>query len=203
MSKDRHRWKEWLGKDIRGVLEDAEERLEQAWQLDLTYPNSYPLNTKHAFQEVKERILECQPQGRSQVSSKALKLGLLRTPPPKHFSDLVADGTIRAVYEEQNTGSYIDALRRARSGEKTATRAFRKILNAVEAAYYVEHFGDDAAPKPRVHFLHRNLLEIADSLDPNWRHEAIVDFLDYLCPCHKKHGLDAIRKLRQRRGGFS
>jgi hypothetical protein len=183
-----------------GGLETFGERLKRAWERDMEYPNSYPLNTHFAFQEIKGWIVGL--QSGSQGNKKALKLALLRQPPPKRFSELVADGTIRAVYEEQNGGSFIDALARARSGDKSATRAFRKILNAVEAAYYIEHFGDDTAPKPRVNFLHRNLLEIADlSHLSDLTHEGVVEFLDDLCPCRKKHKPDAIRKLRRRRHG--
>lgn len=182
---------------------DGGEQLAWAWELDMEYPNSYPLNTYHAFHEIKKRIGELGLQNRAEMPNRTLQRGIRRTPPPKSFSELVGEGTIRAVYEEQNVGSYIDALKRARSGDKSATSAFRKILNAVEAAYYVEHFGDDTAPKPRVHFLHRNFLEIADLLDRKWRHEGLVEFLEDLCPCHKRHSLDAIRKLRQRRSGSS
>jgi hypothetical protein len=179
------------------VLEDAGERLKWAWERDMKYPNSYPLNTSFAFHEIKGRIVELRSP--SQAEKKTLKLALVRHPPPRSFSDLVGNGTIRAVYEEQNVGSYVDALARARSGDKSATRAFQEILNAVEAAYYIEHFGVDAAQKPRVHFLHGKLLAIADlsgvsDLTPT----GFVEFLDDLCPCRKKHTPDAIRKLRKR-----
>lgn len=183
------------------MLMDGGEQLAWAWELDMEHPNSYPLNTYHAFHEIKKRIAERRPQNRAEMPNTTLQRGIRRTPPPESFSQLVGEGTIRAVYEEQNGGSYIDALKRARSGGKSATQAFRKILNAVEAAYYIEHGGDDSAPKPRVNFLHRNLLEIADLLLlSELTHEGLVEFLDDLCPCGKRHKPDAIRKLRQRRG---
>jgi hypothetical protein len=201
MSKNQHRWKESLGKKVVGALMNSGEQLAWAWELDMEYPNSYPLNTHHAFHEIKTRVGECQSQNRAQMPNATLRRGIRRALPPRSFSELVGEGTIRAVYEEQNVGNYIDALKLARSGDKSATRTFRKILNAVEAAYIIEHCGDDSAPKPRVNFLHRNLLEIADLLHLNdLTHDGLVEFLDDLCPCGKRHKRDALRKLRQRRG---
>jgi hypothetical protein len=197
VSKDRHRWKEWIDADIRGVLEDAAARLEQAWEWDKKHPRSFPVNTNYAFYEIKEWIEGCQRGEQPEVKRTGLRLPRWR--PPRRFSDLVDDGVIRAVFEDQTVGSYDDALKRAASGDKSAHRTFRKILNAVEPAYLISHFGDDAAPKPRVHFLHRNLLEIAALLLPSdLTSEGIVEFLDDLCPCGREHKPDAIRKLRKR-----
>lgn len=120
-------------------------------------------------------------------------------PPPKRLSELVDEKTIRTVYEQQNAGTYREALKLAASGDRKASLAWRKILHAVEAAYFINHYGDDAAPKPRVHFLHRELLEIADATDlKELTHQGFAEFLDDVCPCDKNHKTDAIRKLRKR-----
>jgi hypothetical protein len=197
VSKNQHRWKSSLGNDICGVLDEAAERLAWAWEVDMRYPRSFPMNTSHAFDEIDEWIKECQRGGEPKVGRKGLPLSRSRT--PKRFSDLVDDRLIRAVFEDQNVGSYSDALKLADSGDKAAHFTFRKILKAVTPAYLISHFGDDFIPKPRVHFLHRALLELAESLHINdLKHEGIVEFLDDLCPCHKRHTADAIRKLRKR-----
>jgi len=197
VSKNQHRWKESLNADICGVLDDAAARLEWAWEVDMKYPRSYPVNTDYAFYEIKEWIEECQRGSQPETERKPLILR--RSRPPKNFSELVDDGIIRAVFEDQNVGSYNDALKCAASGDKSAHRTFRKILKAVEPAYLISHFGEEHAPRPRVHFLHRNLLEIADLLHlSDLTHEGIVEFLDDHCPCRKRHTPDAIRKLRKR-----
>jgi hypothetical protein len=202
VGKNQHRWRKSLDANICGVLEDAEARLEWAWEVDMKHPQSFPVNTSYAFHEIKEWIAECPQRGQPEVERKVLRLPLPRSRPPKHFSDLVEDGVIRAVFEDQNVGSYDDALKRAGSGDTSAHRTFRKILKAVEPAYLISHFGDDFAPKPRVHFLHRNLLELVDFLHLNdLTHEGIVEFLDDLCPCRRRHTPDAIRKLRKRAVG--
>jgi hypothetical protein len=197
VGKNQHRWKSFLGGDICGVLDDAAARLAWAWTVDMKYPKSFPMNTSFAFDEINEWIKECQRGGEPKVERKGLPNPRSRS--PKRFSDLVDDRVIRAVFEDQNVGSYSDALKLADSGDKAAHFTFRKILKAVAPAYRICHFGDDAAPKPRVHFLHRRLLELATSLDlSDLTHEGIVEFLDDLCPCGKRHTADAIRKLRER-----
>jgi hypothetical protein len=201
VSKNQHRWQESLDRKICSVLGDAAERLEWAWDLDMKYPKSYPVNTDIAFYEIKGWIEECRQEGQAdgqpQVESKGIKL--IRRSPPRSFSELVGENAIRIAYEGQNVNTYRDALRIAASGDRLAGFTFRKILNAVRAAYSIERYGPDAAPKPKVHFLHRRLLEIAESLDLNdLTHEGIVEFLDDLCPCGKIHKQDAVRKLRMR-----
>jgi hypothetical protein len=121
------------------------------------------MNTSYAFCEIDEWIKECQRRGEPRIERKGLPIPSSR--PATRFSDLVDDGVIRAIFEDQNAGSYSAALKLAASGDKEAHRTFRKILKAVAPAYLICHFGDDTAPKPRVHFLHRNLLELATSLD--------------------------------------
>jgi len=197
VGKNQHRWKSSLGDDICSVLDNAAARLAWAWKVDMKYPRSFPMNTSYAFCEIDEWIKECKRRGEPRVERKGLPIPSSR--PPRRFSDLLDDRVIRAVFEDQNAGSYSAALKLAASGDKAAHRTFRKILKAVAPAYLICHFGDDAAPKPRVHFLHRSLLELATSLDlSDLTHDGIVEFLDDLCPCGKRHTADAIRKLRKR-----
>lgn len=196
VSRNQHRWRKSLDEQTCGVLDDAAARLAWAWKVDVKYPKSYPANTSYAFDEITNWIREAQRHG---LKNEGTKLRLLRSRPPRRFSDLVDDRTLRAVYEDQNTGSYLDALKCARSGDKSAPYIFRKILKAAEWAYFIGHFGDDFAPRPRVNFLHRNLLKIAELLQlTDLTHKGLVEFLDDLCPCGHGHRLDAVRKLRKR-----
>ena len=195
VSRNQHRWRRSLDDENRRLLDEAANRLAWAWETDMEDPKSYPMNTDYAFSEIKRQIKDRQLPDRIANRTRVFDLPA-PPPPPKCFAELVHEGTIRAVYENQNAGSYNDALKRA-AKEDHAT--FRKILNAIGQAYLIDHAGPEVAPKPRNHFLHRNLLEIANSLDlSDLKHVGILEFFDDLCPCGKAHQPDAIRKLRKR-----
>jgi hypothetical protein len=200
-----------LGNAVLAVLDEVPHWLGWAWGIDKKFPKDYPVNTGQAFYEIKGLIREAQskePGTRSALigdnqnksaprktsGSKPLKLG---TPPSaKHFSDLVDDVVVKIVYESQNADSYSKALQRAVKGDAST---FRKILRAVENAYVIDRVGVEAAPPPRIHFLHTNLLEIATLLEiSDIEHQGMSEFLDDLCPCGKEHKPDAIRKRRKR-----
>jgi len=193
VGRNQHRWKNWVKDDrSRGILEQAAEDLKWAWSVDKKYPESYPINTSHLLGEITEQLRH-EPGER-----KPFKLPP-PPPPPQRFCDLVDDKTIGAVYEDQNDGSYRDALKRAALGFGKGIPAWREIMRAVNSAYLIDCFGIEFVPKPRVHFLHRNLLALAES-GPlrGMKLPGVLDFLDDICPCGKKHNQDAIRKLRKR-----
>jgi hypothetical protein len=182
------------------ILAEGAGQLAWAWALDMKDPKSFPHNTGATFHYIKHKLRGYLLRDQPKPAPKPLKLRKPR--PPRRFSDLVDDRTIRAVYEYQNVDTYDEAIRLAASENNDASRTFQKILNAVEAAYLICYFGEEAAPKPRTHFLHRSLLGLADLLDLSvLKHEGLAEFLDDLCPCGKRHGLDAIRKLRKRTVG--
>ena len=70
-------------------------------------------------------------------------------------------------------------------------------MKCLTPAYLIK-FGGDDGPKPKVHFLHRELLGIAKSVEPGLSKEGLAEFLDFICPCGKKHKPEAIRKLGER-----
>jgi hypothetical protein len=191
MRKNQHRWKAWVDDRIRLALEEAGEALIWAWNSDKKYPKSYPVNTWYLFVQIDERL-------RNEPAKPVGKLPP-PPPPPKSLSDLIQERTIRAAYEDQNDGSYQEALIQAWAESGEGDRAFRKILRAIQTAYIMKFHGVEHAPKPRIHFLHRQLLEITDS-DPlrGLTLEGIVEFLDDICPCGGKHQPDAVRKLSRR-----
>jgi len=192
---NRHRWKAWItDRRVRQVLEEGAKGLQWAWRIDRESPKRFPVNTWYLFIQIDEQLRNA-PVARTGVKIPR------PPPPPEKLSDLLQECTIKAAYEDQNEGSYDDALKHAAKGYDEGYSAWRKIMRALDLAYIITHFGIDFAPKPRVHFLHRKLLEVADSehlCDLNL--EGIVEFFDDVCPCGKKHQPDAIRKLRKRRG---
>jgi hypothetical protein len=204
VARNQHRWKlSDISDDALRVLEDSEKRLKWAWAFDKKDPKSFPLNTDYVFAEIDEQL----SKGSRHVSrSKPQTLNLpLLLRPPKRFSDLVDEKTIKAVYERQNEGGYEVALKLAASAGRKGTSAWRKIWLAASDAYMIRYYGIEFIPRPRVQFLHRKLLEIADATGvSDLTHEGVVEFLDDLCPCGEEHQSGAVRKLRKRwtrRGG--
>src|SRR6266481_4528785 len=143
VGKNQHRWKDWVDTRVREILESGAEDLEWAWKRDRKYPKSYPVNTWYMFAQIEEQLQNRPPKG---VQSTGIK----RSPPPQTLSDLVGDNIIRFAYEDQNEGSYKEALKHARAGFGKGHRVFRKILRAIETAYLIELYNFDHAPTPRV-----------------------------------------------------
>lgn len=191
-----HRWRNWLDNDaVRQILEDAAKNIAWAWGVDQEYPKSYPVNTAQLLYEIKTGIEGLKPKKLLPIRKGSKQL--LRPRPPKSFSELIGDRAIQVVYEDQNSGPYKDALVLASRGDRSI---FRKIVRAIENVYVMDQIGPDALPRPKIQFLHRNILQIAKVSGLDQKDEGILEFLDDLCPCGTKHQLDAIRKLRKRLG---
>ena len=195
MAQRGHRWKNWVeNESTLLVLEEAALELKAAWDTDKKSPEHYPMHTEIVFSETMARL-------RGELPNEGpIKLPPPQ-PPPRRFCELVDEQTIKAVYEDQNNGSYQEALRIAASWHEQAYPTFRKLLRAVAVSYEIHSYGSGAIPKPRTHFLHKNLLEIADKVLAGLKLEGILEFLDDTCPCGRLHQADAIRKFRKRRSG--
>jgi hypothetical protein len=192
MSGNRRRWKDWVeNQQTVELLKQAAIQLKRTWERDSHDPERYPVDTDYLF---------CQIRGILQGKSERESPKILFRVKPRRFSDLAPETAIKGVYENQNTGRYEEALKKAWQGpEREAWAAFQKILRAVERAYLASYYGVELLPAPRVHFLHRNLLEIADLARLNdLTYEGLAEFLDDLCPCGRKHTKEAVRKLRKR-----
>lgn len=199
MSKNqRSRWKAWIDDGrIRNMLEELADGLRWAWKLDKKYPRTFPINTWFQFVQIRQQ-LESKPAQRVRTRFPAPLSS------PQRLSELLDERTIKGAYENHNEGSYEDALKQAAAGYDDGASAWRKIKRALDVAYVIHYYGLDFAPKPRVHFLHRELLDIVESEHlRDLRLDGIVEFLDDICPCGKKHQPDAVRKLRERRASAS
>jgi hypothetical protein len=187
-----HRWKRSVGDQIQRHLENAAKELEESWSIDSGDPRRYPFMSEFVLNELRDRI-------RNRPRSTRLP----PVPEPQleaeKLMDLIEEKIVKAVYEDQNSGNYSDALRRAWSGGKQGRAAWRKILRSIDRAYEIGIHGAEVAPMPRVHFLHRELLDITKLLKmDDLTSEGFVEFFDDICPCGKKHHADAIRKLGKR-----
>lgn len=192
-NENQHRWKRSLNPRTVEVLEEAAQRLEVSWEWDRKDPESYPINTDHVLCETVARL---RAPSQVQPTEKGLPPS---SPPAKSVHDLIDESTVRTLYEQQHAGSYERALKQASEGFSRGFAAWRKIANSLTAAYRIDFGGTDFIPKPRVHFLHRELLDIAKMLElDQLTSKGLVEFLDDVCPCGKKHTSEALRKLGKR-----
>jgi hypothetical protein len=177
------------------ILDAGAKTLVWAWSIDSKSPRSYPINTAHAFAQLEQQLrLRSVPNRGSDMPLPPSKI-------PGTVAELVNEKTIKAVYENQNAGSYEEALKQAAAATQESASAWRKILHAIDDAYAIDSFGHEAAPVPRLHFLHRHLLLLAESEilgGGGWRQNALQNFFDHMCPCGKTHKSDALRKLSKR-----
>jgi hypothetical protein len=193
VKKNQHRWKGWIeDQRVDKLMENLAGELKHSWKRDKKNPQSFPVNTWWLFVQIEEE-LKNEPDVRSGIKvASALR-------PPRNLSDLIAERTIKGAFEDHNENSYEDALKLAARGQGEGYAAWRKIRRALDVAYVILYYGVDFAPKPKVHFLHRKLLEIAESEHLRGLNlEGIVEFFDDVCPCGKNHQADALRKLRKR-----
>jgi hypothetical protein len=192
MSKVRenlHRWKDWVDSRQLEILKEAAVVLRVAWRWDNRHPKSYPVNTDHALWETKVQL-------RNQPIERQTGIPAYRR--PKSVHDFINEGAVERLYEQQHSESYRDALFRASQGLGAGGfTAWKEIVNCMIPAYLLDFAGEEALPKPRVNFLHRELLEIAETLELDHQ-EGLAEFLNDICPCEKEHNAEAIRKLRKR-----
>ena len=191
--ENQNRWKMSLEPRVVEVLEETAERLRLSWERDIQHPKSYPVNTDYALRETEADL---RPPPQVQRSAKGLPAP---APRAKSVHELIDESTVKRLYEQQHADSYSRALKQASEGYGRGYAAWKQIVNCLRVAYLIEFGGDDFIPKPKVHFLHRELLGIAESLElDHLIKEGLVEFFDDICPCGKKHNAEAIRKLGKR-----
>jgi len=202
----RHRWVELLevtedGNKTLKILLKVTNRLKNASKWDRKDPDDYPINTYWALAEIENSL-----------SKQLLVKGSLRyyknARKPRRLADLVEDGAIASVWEDQNSGTFADALRQAAviddDNAKQCWKVFQSIIRAMESAYLSEFLGWEFLRKPRVNILHTGLnrIAIAGGLKDQTR-QGFAEFLDDLCPCGIKDHSGAVRQLSRRSTTFS
>jgi hypothetical protein len=200
VSRNQHRWRLSVADEHKlNVIDGAREHLTWAWETDHDGSSwSYPVHTDRAFSAIRKELEDVHSPNKKQLQRKTTILRLKRT--IEGLSELISDRTVEIVYESQNSGSYKEALNHAAFGrDRSARLTLRRILKAAEKAFEIDQIGIERLPKPRIHLLHRRLLELADQLGlSELTHAGILEFLNDLCPCNNRHTIEAIRKLRKR-----
>lgn len=196
VSKNQHRWKRWLDELSVRIVEDLGELLDWSWKRDSDYPKSYPVNTLGVFRQFHEQLSP-------KHDRKSKRRGLRRPPPVRDFADLFHEADIKFIYEQQHDDLYSDALKIAAARNLGSSKAFHNLMKAAKASYDLSRGGEQYMPKPKIHFLHRELLEIAVRLAlDDLTNDGLQEFFEDICPCGKKHNAEAIRKLKKRKARY-
>jgi hypothetical protein len=193
---NQHRWEKMVEpEEAVTLLWVAKKRLKAAWKWDQQDPMRYPINTSYALSEVRASLS-------MRVRSHRVKmLGLPKK--PRKLADLAPEKLIKTIWEDQNRGTYQDALRRAALVEfkkhKESWKVFQGIVRAMETAYLVNYLGYEVLQKPKVSILHRGLNRIAwDVKLQGLTGSGFAEFLDDLCPCGITNHDGVVRKLWRR-----
>jgi len=196
---DKHRWAEWIEQqEVVAFLWRSKDRLERAWEADRQAPTGYPINIFHALNEIQHRLAMKRPRTSRPIHiPEPIK--------PKTLAELVPEKVVKAVWEDQHSGTFEDAISKSVPNNfeehLKSWRIFQGIVRAVEGAYGVNVFGLEVLPRPKVSVLHRGLLEIANAAGlRDLTTAGLTEFFDDLCPCGIKNHKEAIRKLSSRSG---
>jgi hypothetical protein len=139
--------------------------------------------------------------------NKHTKTSLRKWLNPRTLADLVPEEGIGAVWEEYNSGTFKDAIRRAAqidyNNTKKSWKLFKTITRAIEATYLARFLGPEFLSKPKVSILHAGLDQIAKAAGLEGQTQAgFAEFLDDLCPCELKSHKGAVRQLSKRSARF-
>ena len=190
-----HAWVGYLElPEIEPLLWQSVEPLKAAWKRDQKHPKAYPADTSYVLAEIQQRVTR-----RMGVRSPGRFLSLKI---PKTLSELVSEGTIKSIWEENHNGSFEEAIARAAASDyknpNKSWKVFQGIIRAMETAYLVEYWGLEFMGMPKVNILHKGLDEIAAAGIGDQMERGFAEFLDDLCPCGLKKHREAVRKLASR-----
>jgi hypothetical protein len=193
----RHAWAEWVeSEEVRHLLWKSKDWLKQAWKYDQEDPKSYPINTYLALVEIESSLKNPQgPRPRTRLSTK-VKI-------PRTLWELISERTVKAIWEDNHSGSFEEAIAQATPTHydevRKSQKVFKAIVRAIETAYVVDYVSWELLLRPKVNILHRGLNEIAKAAGVGDQTEAgFAEFLDDLCPCGLKNHREAVRKLSSR-----
>lgn len=134
----RHAWERWVDEDTKHRLWAARARLKNAWDSDRKSPKQYPVDTSWALAEIEQYVAKNNPDKHTRTSFRKLLN-------PRTLAELVPEERIGAVWEEYNSGTFKDAIRRAArinyDNTKKSWKLFKTITRAMEATYLASFLG--------------------------------------------------------------
>lgn len=192
----RHAWERWVDEETRHRLWAARRLLRSAWDSDRKSPKQYPVDTSWALARIEESVAK-------HIPDKDTTASLRKMLHPRTLAELVPEAQISAVWEEYNSGTFKDAIRRAArinyDNTKKSWKLFKTITRAMEVSYLASFLGPEFLSKPKVNILHTGLNQIAKVAGLGGQTQTgFAEFLDDLCPCGLKSHKGAVRKLSKR-----
>jgi hypothetical protein len=185
----------WMLKDkglpkrkIKLLLESREE-IRVAWERDNRGTEGFPMNTAHLLGEIEARLKGWrQPTVRSVPYPKA----------PRRLLDILPERVVRQVHEYLHEEPFTDAVGELLLDD-AVMKALERIKETIETALYFYRFGEQALPKPRGNWLHRQILSfIQSSTSEKFTDSELAELFDYFCPCGSGHNREAMKKFRWR-----
>jgi len=188
---------EWMlrSKDVsKGnikLLLEAKDQIRQGWDWDDQGTKSFPMNTAQLLYEIEGRL-----KGRRPRHRKPRKLP--HPAVPKRLQDILPESTVRRVHEYLHEEPFHEALAELHE-PNNRSRALHRIKETIDSSLYAEHYGYESLPKPRGHWLHRQVLGALTAVAPGKLSDSeMVKLFDYICPCGSEHNREAMKKFRWR-----
>lgn len=174
--------------NIRLLLSSA-ENIRLAWDRDNRGTKAFPMNTAFLLGEIEARLKGWRPRTvRSVPYPKA----------PTRLLDILPEKVVRQVHEYLHEEPFLDALDELRSGDPDK-KALGRIKETIDTALSFYRFGEQALPKPRGNWLHRQILSfIQASTSEKFTDSELAELFDYFCPCGSSHNREAMKKFRWR-----
>ena len=122
---------------------------------------------------------------------------------PKRLTELISEGIVKAVWEDNHSSRFEDAIMRAApkrfEDADKSWKVFQQIIRAMETAYLAKYWGVEFLAKPKADIMHKSLDEIAKAAGlKDLTEKGFAEFLDDLCPCGLRNHGEAVRKLSGR-----
>lgn len=196
----RHAWARFVDDETRHRLWAGEKLLKSAWNSDQKSPKQYPIDTSWALAQIEQSVAKNNADKRTKTLIRKLL-------DPRTLADLVPEEEVCAVWEEYNSGTFKDAIRRVAqidyNNTKKSWKLLKTITRAIEATYLARFLGPEFLSMPKVNILHTGLDRIAKVAGlEDQTQTGFAGFLDDLCPCGLKSHKGAVRKLSKRSARF-
>jgi hypothetical protein len=171
------------------LLLDSREEIRVAWERDNRGTEGFPMNTEFLLGEVEARLKGWRPRRVRSVSYPKA---------PTRLLDILPEKIVRQVHAYLHEEPFVDALGELLLDD-ALMKALGRIKETIETALYFYRFGEQALPKPRGNWLHRQILSVIQaSTSEKFTDSELAELFNYFCPCGSGHNREAMKKFRWR-----
>ena len=175
-------------RNIRLLLSSTES-IRRAWDQDDRGTKTFPMNTAFLLGQIEAKLKGLRPR--------KPRKGILPKVPTR-LRDILQENTVQQVHEYLHEETFLDALGELRSDDADM-KALGRIKETIDTALDFARFGEQALPKPRGNWLHRQILSfILASTSEKFTDSELAELFDYFCPCGSGHNREAMKKFRWR-----